>query len=135
MNFPECNLLLTINSESPNSVEITLENTNFAASKLKSLRYIAYVVCLYFVYFTFLNGKHFLIHASFLVILGLLLTQLLNIVDKETLKVVRDFGIEKATVLSFGRSSTVFVPRNNVHQLVLNEVIYFVSVNYLFDCR
>lgn len=133
MEFPEYNLRLTITSTSPNNVQITLENTNYSARKSKTFRCITYVVCLYFIYFVILNGKHFLIHAAFLVILMLLTAQLLSIVDKEILSFDRDFGVEKRTVVTFGRSSAMFIPINNIHQFVLNEVIYFVSANDLDD--
>lgn len=127
MNFPEYNLNLVIEKNSANSAIITLQNTKYSESKSKTILWIAFTVVLYVGYFLALNDKHLLVHGAFFVILMLLLVQLSNLVDKEMLNVVKNFGIEQSTVLCFGRSRSTFIPINNIHKIVLNEVIYFVS--------
>lgn len=124
MNFPDHNLQLNLD-KSPNSVVITLESTNYAKNRLKLLRWSALVAILYLVALTFIN--HLSVHGPFLVVLAISVLQCLNLAEKEILKVVRDFGIEKTTLYAFGRKRIVFIPMNNVDKVVLNEVIYYVS--------
>lgn len=123
--FPLHSLHLKI-QKSSNSVHFTLSNTNFKRSRRKFLTNLAFALSIYLSVVLTLNTR-----LPFHVICGAIIiyltTQLLGIVDKEELKVIRDFGVEKSATFTFGRRQQVFIPQNNVHRVVINEVIYFVS--------
>lgn len=112
---------------------IEIKNTNYSCRKKDISIRLAVVGTLYLAFIALVNEQMNFFHSFFLITLGFLIYQLLSLVDRETLKVAKNFGVEKTVVQSFGRSSSVFVPYDNIHKIVITEVIYFVSINETYQ--
>lgn len=127
MDFPKHNLRLIVD-ESANYSQIEVANTVYTKKRNSLLRRLFFTLLLQLSYFLSFTTQHLVVHSVFLVVLVYNCSRLLNLVDCEILKIVSDFGIEKSTVYAFGRRQQVFVPINNVLKVVINEVIYLVSL-------
>jgi hypothetical protein len=130
MDFPKHHLNLSIKESSSNSyTEFVLANTNHEREKKTHQRRIIFVFISYLIFLFAFERQYLGAHIAFLLILAILIIRLLGLVDKEVLKVVKDFGIEKSVVFAFNRNRQIFIPSNNIYKVVINEVIYFVSKN------
>lgn len=131
MYFPDYHLNLTITkSASNNYTELVLANTNHEREKSTlQRRFFFALLCYLFVFFLSSKRLHVGVHGVFILLLLVITFQLFSSVDKEVVKVVKDFGIEKSTIFSFNRQKQIFIQVFNIHKVVINEVIYFVSVN------
>lgn len=116
------NLQLTINEDSESYIEITITNKNFARDKVF---YQCKLIFLTVIYVLFIDRDR-LIHLVFWTALLLVAIRFSNLVERENLKVIKDFGVEKS-LTSFYRYQRVFIPKEIINKIVLNEVIYFVS--------
>lgn len=78
----------------------------------------------------FIKNLHYGIHVGLLIcILGISIYRLINIVEKEVVKILKEFGLQYSTHYLFGGQKSIFVPSGNIHKVVINEVIYFVSLS------
>lgn len=127
MDFPKHNLRLIVD-ETANYAQIEVANTNYTKRRNELLRRLFFTLLLQLSYFLSFTVQHFVVHSVFLVVVIFNCNRLLSLVDCEILKIVSDFGIEKSTVYALGRRQQVFVPINNVLKVVINEVIYLVSL-------
>lgn len=123
-----------------NYVEVAVKNIKYKKHKQSLQRWTIIIVTMYLMSIYAATGKlPLLFHAIIVGVLVCLLTQLMLLVEQEILKVANDFGIEKLTFFSLGRRNRIFVPINRVHKVIINEVIYFVSilifqkVNFLYS--
>lgn len=126
MEFPKHNLELIVD-ESANYAQVEVLNTAYWKKRNSLLRRLFFALILQLSYFLTVVEQHLVVHSIFLVILTYTIIRLLSLVDREVLKIVSDFGIEKSTVYAFGRRQQLFVPINNVLKVVINEFIYLVS--------
>jgi hypothetical protein len=128
MEFPDYNLRLSItNSTSSSYTEIVLANTNHERQKRSFKQRFFFVLFAYIAFLSSFGWRFPGVHAASLLILVILLFRLCSSIDKEVIKVVKNFGIEKSVVCSFNRSRQIFIPAKNIHRIIINEVIYFVS--------
>ena len=128
MNFPKHNLSLSI-QKTPTSAftEIVVSNKKHKYEKKKFLIALFIVSLTYIAFISTFSRKYLGIHFAFIFLFSIILFRLTSLVDKEILKVVKNFGIEKSIVFAFNRKQQIFIPSNNIHKLVINEAIYFVS--------
>lgn len=112
---------------SSNYIEIIVENQQFDAKRRSFLSKFIIVLLIYFTYiFTFTQHKviyHLILSTTCL----LFLHQLLNLVEKQSIKLITNVGLEKSTKFYFNRHQKTFIPSANMSGIVINEVIYFVS--------
>lgn len=127
MDFPKHNLRLIVD-ESANYAQIEVVNTIYKKKRNSLLRRLVFAILLQLSCFLAFAVQNLVVHSVFLVVLVYHFNRLLNLVDCEILKIVPDFGIEKSTIYAFGRRQQIFVPINNVLKVVINEVIYLVSL-------
>lgn len=127
-DFPKNHIQFCVTgSESDNFIFLEIRNTKYSCRRKDITIRLLVVSLLYLCYLALAAEGILLFHTFFLITLGLFMYQLLSLVDKETLKVAKNFGVEKTVVSSFGRSNSLFVPYENIHRIVITEVIYFVS--------
>lgn len=108
---------------------MTLKNSNYSMHRNSCHRRIillisTYLICL----FAFSETPSFMVHLIFLMFLLWLSISLSSLVESETVKVISHSGIEKSVKYSFGRRQSVFIASQSIFKLVINEVIYFVSL-------
>lgn len=128
MNFPKHNLSLSIQqTHSSSYTEIVICNTKHKNGKKRYLMKLFVVLLSYIAFILCFSRKYLGIHFAFLLLSSIILFRLMSLVEKEILKVVKNFGIEKSVVFSFNRKQQIFIPSNNIHKLVMNEAVYFVS--------
>lgn len=132
MDFPKHSLKLIID-ESTNYSLIEVLNTAYTKRRNSLLRTLVFALMLQLSYFLTFVEQHLVVHSIFLFVFIFTIIRLLSLVDREVLKIVSDFGIEKSTVYAFGRRQQLFLPINNVLKVVINEVIYLVSLQTLLD--
>lgn len=130
MDFTKHNLSLTINKSSTSYTEFVLANTNHDREKKTYQRRLIFVLVSYLVFHFAFSHKLLVAHVCFILILVIFVYRLFSLVDREILKVVKDFGIEKSVVYTFNRNRQVFIQQSLIHKVVINEVIYFVSQRY-----
>lgn len=60
----------------------------------------------------------------------------MSVVDSEVVRVLQSFGLQYTINYSFQRKKSIFVPSSNIHKIIINEVIYFVSYlnQRLYSC-
>lgn len=75
-----------------------------------------------------LRPSHYAMHTIFLLFTIGCFYSLMGIVEKEVVKVLKGFGLQHSTHYMFSRRKTNFIPANNIYRVVINEVIYLVSV-------
>lgn len=114
-------------------VEIIVKNENFTASRRSCAVKLAISVSLYLLYFITITPEsmRWLHHSVFLTAMAVFGYRLLNLVENETVKIVRNLGIEMSTRYLVRRNAT-FIPWSNISGIVINEVIYFVSLPFGF---
>lgn len=128
-DFPKYGVELIVEKKSSNYIEIAVKNKQYTRHKQSLGRLLVVLCVLYLMSIPVIAMKVYLsIHVVFVAVLVCITFQLVILTDQELLKVAEDFGIEKLTFFTFGRRSRVFVPINRVHRIVINEVIYFVSL-------
>lgn len=116
------NLQLTFNENSTSYIEITITNKNFARDKVL---YQCKLIFLTVIYVLFIDRDRF-IHLVFWTMLLFVAIRFANLIEKEDLKVIKDFGVEKS-LTTFFRYQRAFIPKEIINKVVINEVIYFVS--------
>lgn len=112
-------------------VEITIRNNKFCSKKTRLIQLIALTKLFHLILILFIRNLHHFIHMGFFICLGILIYRLFNIVEKEVVKVLKEFGLQYSTFYSFGRQKSIFVPSSNIHKVVINEIIYFVSWRWI----
>lgn len=137
-DFPKHNLRL-IYEESRNAT-FTLVNTRFDRDKKFCIKWLLVLffagISLFasdlllvkdsnFISKFRLNSFKTFLSLSFAVIFVYLSYRLWNLVEKEIVQ--EAFGLQKFTVKTFGTTDHLFLPRNSISKVVINEVIYFVS--------
>lgn len=116
------NLQLTIKENSASYIEITITNKNFARDKVF---YQCKLIFLTVLYVLFIDRDRF-IHLAFWIALLFIAIRFASLVEKEDLKVIKDFGVEKS-LTTYCRYHRAFIPKEIINKVVINEVIYFVS--------
>lgn len=133
LDFPEHSLNLNVKSNDESSkndtiyVEITIRSKKCHCKKMRTIQLLAFTLLFHVVFILFIQNWHYTIHGGFIICLGILINRLFNIVEKEVVKVLKEFGLQYSTHYSYGRQKSIFVPSSNIHKIVINEVIYFVS--------
>lgn len=134
VKFPRQNLsceVAVVNNQTSNFVEIAIINESFKTSFKNRLRWLVCAAVFGVCFVITFSGSRFTPHLAFLFVIGLMKMsmQLLGIIERETLKVSKDFGIEKSTFYAGSRRHHNFIPFNRIHKIVINEVIDFVSTS------
>lgn len=120
--MPARNLQLIIEENSPNFIEITIANKDFANDRSSYRRKLIFAAVTYLL----VIKASWLIHVPFWIALLLFGYCYANLVEREHLKVAKDFGVEKSLTTCSGHQR-MFIPRQAIKKVVINEVIYFVS--------
>ena len=119
------NLILSIDRKSERYTEIVLENKSF---RKQQIRKIVQIFIFYFV-FLIVGINQLWIHLTLIGILSyILVISSLNLVKREELKIIADVGIEISVQFTFA-SQNRFIPKSNIVKMVLNEVLYLVSIS------
>lgn len=107
-------------------MEVTLKNLKYHRSRWKLLQLIFSLFLIYLIILWLFKSLNYSIHLMFGLFIILSFYSLLNIVDKEVVKVLKDFGLQYSTHFLLSRTKTNFIPMSNIHRIVINEVIYLV---------
>ena len=94
---------------------------------MRIIQLVALTMLLDLILMLFIKNLHYSIYVGLLFCIGILIYRLVNVVDKEVVKILRDFGLQYSTHYLYGGQKSLFVPSSNIHKVVINEVIYFVS--------
>lgn len=119
-------LELTLKNDNKQFLEVTLWNSRYSIKKYACQRNIVLLVLSYFILVYMFSQFTFMI--SFVSILMLLfyVYKIYNLLEKETVKTIKGLALEKSSHYAFNRTKTFFIPNQNIHKIVINEVIYFV---------
>lgn len=132
-NFPKHFISMQLNESSKkendtNFVEIAIRNNKFNSTRRRLIKLAAFTTLSYLILNVYNKKLHYTIHAGFILSSLILVYFLLNVVEMEVVKVLKDFVLQYSTHYSFGRQKSIFIPSSNIYKIVINEVIYFVSI-------
>lgn len=127
------NLELILKNDNKQFLEVTLWNSRYPIIKYACHRNIVLAVLSYLILIYALSQK-IMISFVFVFVLLFLVYKLYNLLERETVKTIKGLALEKSSHYSFGRTKTIFIPNQNIHKIVINEVIYLVSmIRFLFE--
>jgi len=108
-------------------MELTIQDPDAKNShRSKYIKILSTSILLYLLVFKQLSNLS--LHFMFCLPIILSVYALASFVEKETVKAIRNFGILYSTYYSFNiRKSTVFIPSENIHKIVINEMKHLVS--------
>lgn len=122
------NLELILKNDNKQFLEVTLWNSRYSIIKYACHRNIVLAVLSYLILIYAFSQK-IMISFVFVLVVLFLVYKLYNLLERETVKTIKGLALEKSSHYSFGRTKTFFIPNQNIHKIVINEVIYFVSLN------
>lgn len=121
-------LQLQIHSDQPsNYLEITVRNDKFLEIRRRSSSRLLIICFIYLCYLLTSSNHQWICHTVLITLCLIFLIQLLNLVENQSLKIIKNVGLEKSTTFAFHRCQRTFIPSTNLSGVVINEVIYFVS--------
>ena len=121
-------LELTLKNDNMQFLEVTLWNSRYYNIKYACHRNIVLVVFSYLILVYAFSQIKFVISFVFVLVLLFLVYKLYNLIERETVKTIKGLALEKSSHYTFGRTKSFFIPNQNIHKIVINEVIYFVSL-------
>lgn len=128
------NLELTLKNDNKQFLEVTLWNSRYSIIKYACHRNIVLAFLSYLILVYAFSQIQIMISFVFVFILLFLIYKLYNLLERETVKTIKGLALEKSSHYTFGRTKTFFIPNQNIHRIVINEVIYFVSlIRYKFE--
>lgn len=119
---------LEIIKESQNYVEIILSFSDFKQTKNAKIRSLFLLLLAFFVYLFSFSEHSVLILAAFSVAICYQVISTISLVKFEKITLVKGFVLNISIKYWMGREFSQVIPLNYVHDVVINEVLYFVGI-------
>lgn len=120
---------LEIIKESQNYVEIFLSFSDFKQTKNAKIRSLFLLLLAFFVYLFSFSERSAGILAAFSVAIGFQVISTISLVKFEKITLVKGFVLNISTKYWMGKEFSQVIPLNYVRDVVINEVLYFVSIS------
>lgn len=134
-------LQLTVQEYGKDCIELKLTNLQYALQRCQKIKHICLSIIIYFVYIilisrnvTLLKG-HILCDLSCLLWLLYRIFNLMSLIETEKVIICLDLALQCHTVRFLRRTSNLFIPVNNIYDIVINEVIEDLDVHYILIIR
>lgn len=128
------NICLEVLQLNPRAVAVNISNLNYRDSTKMNIRSITFVAL---VYLTILISVDRVPLIDFGAICYLLYTiyKTFRLIQSETVIFINEFGLQSTTTYFLGFSTNKFIPRNEIHDVIINEVLCDLRVIYLLAIR
>ncbi|XP_004537849.1 uncharacterized protein LOC101462194 [Ceratitis capitata] len=134
-------LQLTLHEYGKDSIELELTNLRYNTQKWQKIKHICILATLYLACITsvpkslLLSKGLILCGVSCLLWLLYRILNLLSLIKSERIIFCLDLALQCHTVRIFSRTSNIFIPANNIYDIVINEVIEDLDVHYILIIR
>ncbi|XP_017472058.1 PREDICTED: uncharacterized protein LOC108363269 isoform X1 [Rhagoletis zephyria] len=133
-------LQLTLREYSKDSVEIEVTNLRYGIQRWQKMKHICTIITIYIMY-SILTSKSWLFKGHILCDLSLFfwflyrIVKLFSLIQSEKVLFCSDLALQCHTVRFLSRTSNLFIPANNVYDVVINEAIEDLDVHYVLIIR
>ncbi|XP_055903713.1 uncharacterized protein LOC129939647 [Eupeodes corollae] len=128
-------LQLNIIDYNRDSFEIQIINKDYSNERSFRLKSIATLAVTYLAYIASTTSRLLIVDVLSLFTLGFLIYTTIELVKSEKVLFVAEFALQITTEKFLSRKSSLFIPSNNIKDVVINEVINDLAIKYVLITR